>query len=103
MNRFHYDAPPAGDSRRENGKLLNMDQYNSDEEFNGNASPKKKKYSLRQKRANTTRYQVNFIELSCAEEIKQYIYYMIYTSCPRYIFSHTGISWVFHVKIFNTK
>ena len=58
VNRFHYDAPAASTRERRDSKLLNMDKYCSDEEFNGNASPKKKKYSLRQKRANTTRYQV---------------------------------------------
>ena len=58
VNRFHYDAPAASTRERRDDKLLNMDKYCSDEEFNGNASPKKKKYSLRQKRANTTRYQV---------------------------------------------
>jgi hypothetical protein len=34
-----------------------MDKYGSDEEFNGGASPKKRKYSLRTVRANTDRYQ----------------------------------------------
>ena len=34
-----------------------MDKYGSEEEFNGGASPKKKKYSLRTVRANTNRYQ----------------------------------------------
>jgi len=60
VNRFHYDAPAASTRERRDSKLLNMDKYCSDEEFNGNASPKKKKYSLRQKRANTTRYQDEF-------------------------------------------
>ena len=58
VNRFHYDAPPG--QVRENGKLMNMDKYCSEDDFNGTASPKKKKYSLRQKRANTTRYQDEF-------------------------------------------
>ena len=59
VKRFNYGAAPAGQTRG-NAKLMNMDKYCSEDEFNGSASPKKKKYSLRQKRANTTRYQDEF-------------------------------------------
>jgi len=53
VNRLHYDAP-VGETR-ENNKIMTMDKYCSEDEFNGCASPKKRKYSLRQKRANTSR------------------------------------------------
>jgi len=54
VNRLHYDAPPE---QITNNKILNMDKYCSEDDFNGSASPKKKKYSLRERRANTNLYQ----------------------------------------------
>ena len=59
VKRFNYGDAPV-EQTRGSSKLMNMDKYCSEDEFNGCASPKKKKYSLRQKRANTTRYQDEF-------------------------------------------
>ena len=46
--------------RSNSNEIRNMDKYSSDDEFQGGSSPRKKKYSLREKPADTKRYQTEF-------------------------------------------